>query len=300
MLIKLLPLKLLSRIWGWINSVPLPVPIRVRIISWYSSWFNCNLSEACKQDLKEYANLGDFFKRELKPGVRPIESGDIVSPCDGTVVHFGKVDKEHVEQVKGVKYSLAAFLGPQTWDRRRRKVSGNLEKEYHQKLVAHPGHSLYHCVIYLAPGDYHRFHSPTHWNVRFRRHFSGKLMSIKPSFMSWIEDLFTINERVAYIGKWTFGFFSMTAVGATNVGSVRVYFDSKLKTNRFLHFPGSFADQKIRSVIKSKGDPFGEFNLGSTIVLIFEAPSDFACHVSPGQKIRYGQRLFNSRRDSRG
>lgn len=43
-----------------------------------------------------------------------------------------------------------------------------------------------------------------------------------------------------------------------------------------------------------KGAAFGEFNLGSTIVLIFEAPSDLECCVNYGQRIRYGERLFDA------
>jgi phosphatidylserine decarboxylase len=38
-----------------------------------------------------------------------------------------------------------------------------------------PGHKLFFMVVYLAPGDYHRFHSPTSWVVERRRHFTGAL-----------------------------------------------------------------------------------------------------------------------------
>lgn len=47
------------------------------------------------------------------------------------------------------------------------------EEMYMRQLLTHPGNVLYYCIIYLAPGDYHRFHSPVNWTVYSRRHFPG-------------------------------------------------------------------------------------------------------------------------------
>jgi len=38
-----------------------------------------------------------------------------------------------------------------------------------------------------------------------------------------------------------------------------------------------------------KGQPFGEFRLGSTIVLLFEAPKNFKFQLKTGQRIQVGE-----------
>lgn len=54
-------------------------------------------------------------------------------------------------QVKGISYALEHFLGENTWNR-------NDNTDYHRSLLhrLHHESELYQCVIYLAPGDYHR------------------------------------------------------------------------------------------------------------------------------------------------
>ncbi|XP_022668543.1 phosphatidylserine decarboxylase proenzyme, mitochondrial-like isoform X1 [Varroa jacobsoni] len=291
---KLMPLRLSSKCWGVINNISLPSPFRAPVISAFSWYTGCNISEAAVDDPRMYPNLGEFFRRTLKPGLRPIAPGDcVVSPADGKILHFGEVQAGFVEQVKGIAYPLQAFLGPHPWgDEGADDVTD--EHLYHEQMLKHKDGStaLYHCVVYLAPGDYHRFHSPADWKVLRRRHFPGKLLSVKPRVASWVKGLFNINERVVYSGEWKYGFFSMTAVGATNVGSIKCSFDPTLATNKLLYKKNTWCDMSFDKPIElKKGDDFGEFNMGSTVVTIFEAPKNFEWSLYERQKIKYGERI---------
>lgn len=301
-LIKMLPLRTSSRWWGWINSLKLPVPLRSPVINWFANTYNCNIEEALVDDVTQYQNLGEFFRRSLKPGVRPIYEGKcVVSPVDGTVLHFGKVQNGQIEQVKGITYSLSTFLGSNFWKssaKKENKMVPNDDKTYQKLLLCNSEETdLYHCIIYLSPGDYHRFHSPADWCVNYRQHFPGELLSVRPGFVNWIAGLFNINERVVYTGTWHHGFFSMVAVGATNVGSIRVYFDKDLVTNERIQRKDDSKNHSFESsnnivgIQLKKGDAFGEFNLGSTIVLIFEGPKNLNFTVKAGHKIKYGEPL---------
>ena len=50
-----------------------------------------------------------------------------------------------------------------------------------------------------------------------------------------------------------------------------------------------------------KGTELGQFNMGSTIVLIFEAPKkDFGFFVEAGQKVKYGEPLAGALSESPG
>lgn len=299
-----LPWRAMSRAWGRFNSfIEIPVFLRPYFFGLFGKMYNVNFDEAVDPDLKNYSNFSEFFRRPIKSSVRPVDTdADLVSPSDGKILHFGKIVNGTVEQVKGVTYSLQKFLGPLHFDPTHNEW-GTKEKyrhnwstvplsNYAKALLHNPEENdLYHCVIYLAPGDYHRFHSPTNWVVQHRRHFPGDLLSVNPKLASIVPSLFVLNERVALMGKWKYGFFSMTAVGATNVGSVDIYGDITLKTNRPKRVHGAYYDATYDDVPAKKGIGMGEFNLGSTIVLIFEAPKDFRYVVKPNEQICYGRAL---------
>lgn len=199
------------------------------------------------------------------------------------------------------------------------------EKPWYELLSADKPHSLYYAVIYLAPGDYHRFHSPTNWVVEGRRHFAGELYSVSPYLQRTLPGLFTLNERVVLLGRWRWGFFSYVPVGATNVGSIKINFDRELRTNSlttdtaadraadeaarrgepyhgFTEATYEKASPVLHGHALRRGEEMGGFQLGSTIVLIFEAPvakkgtseeaqRGWSWAVEKGQKIKVGQAL---------
>lgn len=94
---------------------------------------------------------------------------------------------------------------------------------------------MFQTVIYLAPGDYHRIHSPIEWECRKRRHFPGTLLPVAPLVGKVIPQLLAMNERVVLSGEYEHGFFSMTAVGAYNVGSIAIHFDQVICDFEFLY-----------------------------------------------------------------
>lgn len=73
-----LPLRSLSQLWGYLNSLVLPVWFRPFGFKLYSRIFGCNLDEMAEPDLTKYDSLGEFFYRELKPGVRSIAEAPMV------------------------------------------------------------------------------------------------------------------------------------------------------------------------------------------------------------------------------
>ncbi len=141
----------------------------------YAKGFGCDIEEAAVSDLSQYACLGDFFTRKLKPEVRPLErTSGLVSPVDGTVTHVGPFQGGFLEQVKGVHYSLSYFLGlpGSKSDNHHHEVVHGAVGVDGQDLLRHKDGStmLHQAVIYLSPGDYHRFHSPpVDFKVHLRR-----------------------------------------------------------------------------------------------------------------------------------
>jgi len=290
------------------------------------------MEEVEHPDFGHYETFNKFFTRHLKKGVRtvqqPNDGKSMCSPCDGTVLTCGKINSEFstIDCVKGRSYRLDEFmLGIQGNTNKRDhcdKIENNSEIEAMLEKVKQRGNQLLYTVIYLSPADYHRFHSPAIHTADYRRHIVGYLSPVKPSYVNKHKDVFKQNERVNIFGRWEQGFYFESAVGATNVGSIKLDFDEDVATNFTFNGAPFFNDKNyLRNVADEKATPIGKyllsdsfqkqadiaedsnaisftkgeltgrFEMGSTIVLIFEADNNTSFNLHPGKKLWLGEEI---------
>ena len=288
-----------SRITGKIANVTIPESLRPFIFTKFSAAYGVKLNEMEEPDLTKYKTFLEFFTRKIKP--RPVDQdpNSVVSPADCKVLCFSEVTSDNVVIVKNVTYNMGELLtGIPNY---------TFSEEMLQNMKRNKDNKLYHCILYLAPGDYHRFHSPTKYLVKQRNYIFGTLLPVKREYALTGKMKYDKNERVTVYGDWLQGLMALVFVGALNVGSVELTFDPELKTNLVPkrpfsptlvksftntgNAPANFENLKENpnGLVIEKGGEVGRFNLGSSVVMFFEAHKDFKFTIQEGQDIRYGE-----------
>lgn len=266
LLIRLMPRRTVSRMLGWLGRRQLPGFVLRPFLRWYVKRFGAVMEDATLP-LEAYPSFVAFFTRSLEPGARvlPADPEAIASPCDGRVSASGRIEHGTLLQVKGTTYSVARLLGSEAT---ARDLEGGT-----------------FVTIYLAPGDYHRYHWPFDGRVNTVRHIPGDLWPVNERSVHSVDGLFAINERVAVLGETKSERpFAYVPVGALNVGSMRLAFHD-LQTNRCCRkaAPVAWVD-----VAGRRGDEFGLFEFGSTIVLLLHAEAGEIDALEPGTQLRLG------------
>ena len=149
--------------------------------------------------------------------------------------------------------------------------------------------NLSYANIYLSPRDYHHYHAPCDLSVLQALYIPADLYSVAKKFLLKIPNLYVKNERVILKCKMrNGGIFWMVFVGALNVGKMRFDFDARIQTNACASRSETLYEYENLNF--KKGDHLGNFELGSTVVLVaqseflkFETPTDTS--VKFGQKI---------------
>ena len=149
--------------------------------------------------------------------------------------------------------------------------------------------NLSYANIYLSPRDYHHYHAPCDLSVLQALYIPADLYSVAKKFLLKIPNLYAKNERVILKCKMrNGGILWMVFVGALNVGKMRFDFDARIQTNACAN--RAEALYEYENLDFKKGDHFGNFELGSTIVLV--AQSEFLkFSVSSEIAVKFSQKI---------
>jgi phosphatidylserine decarboxylase len=276
-LLRQVPQAGLSRAFGRIADMRIPVPMRRAVLGSFAQALGIDLTEADRA-LPDYESLNDFFVRRLKPGARswpddPVTAG---SPVDGTIGQLGMVARGRAVQAKGRDYSIGALLGS--------------ERE------AEPYEGGTFVTLYLSPKDYHRVHAPTSGTIGRARHVPGALLPVNAAAVAHVEDLFPRNERVLCYVDGPLGRVAVVAIGAYNVGRITTAFDPVWGENGGVSNrlgTDTAEERNYEPPLRvERGDEIMAFNLGSTVVLLLEpARARLRPGIEPGGPIRLGAPL---------
>ena len=222
----LLKRKIISQLGGWyMNSRR-----SAKRIQAFVDEHQINLDEFRQSTISDYKTFNQFFYRSLKPGVRTMDKG-IVSPADGKILVFPKLENANTFFIKGIDFSLESFL--QNKELAEKYASGSM------------------AIVRLAPADYHRFHFPETGEASPTKKINGAYFSVSPLALNQSLRIFCENKReYCLLSTQQYGEIAIIEVGATMVGSIIQTYN-----------PG----------IVKKGDEKGYFAFGgSTVVLLFE------------------------------
>lgn len=218
-----------------------------------------------------YPTLNALFTRKFRhKRTFSADPLDMISPCDSLITECGTINDDLALQIKGMSYSVDGVLGD--------GISSDSKKIIHNGTFVN---------FYLSPRDYHRYHAPTDMQILHAVHIPGKLYPVNIPSLKKQVNLFIENERVVLeclsgAGKR----FFLILVGALNVGEMEVGFEPRIRTNTTLT-PSQYS---YKELYLSKGDDFGCFRMGSTIVMLCEKDMvEFG--ISTGHNVRFAQTI---------
>jgi len=242
------------------------------VIRWFIKKFDVDMSDAVESEPDAYKHFNAFFTRALKPAARPICDGlsSVACPADGCVSALGPIADNRLFQAKGHDYTLAQLLGNQDVE---------IERYRHGSFI----------TIYLSPKDYHRLHMPLAGQLQSQTYVPGRLFSVAPHTVKTVNGIFARNERVIAQFDTNAGAMALVLVGAINVAAIETVWSGLVTPPR--HSGVKHEPYPVDTLSLDKGQEMGRFNMGSTIIAIFEQNLDWHSSLRTGTDVRMGQAI---------
>jgi len=256
---------IVSNLFGKFASKEFSKPIQNFINSAYVKLLKLDMSSFKKPN--EYSSLKELFIRPLqKPKNIDASITSVIAPCDAKVIAFGKIKNSLAHQIKGMEYNTNSLIGAQE-----------------NSTILEGGDFI---NFYLSPKDYHRYHMPFDVEVLSLLYIPGKLYPVNMPLLKKKKNLYLENERVVLevLDRFKKRHF-IVLVGALNVGKMVVTFEKRVKTNANL---GKMRYEYKEPIKLKKGELFGWFEMGSTIVILSQKDA-IRWDVSLNQKVTFGE-----------
>lgn len=268
-LMRLLPKSALSSVVGYATRAPAPRRVHQAAMRVFARRYDVALHEA-EGGIEDYPTFARFFTRRLKPGSRAIDQGAevVASPVDARVSQLGQVEAGRCVQAKGIDFPIDRLLG-----------------DARQALDFEGGSFI---TLYLSPRDYHRFHAPLKAGVTGFSYLPGAFWPVNAASVKHVDALFAVNERLVTYLDTPAGRCAYVAVGATCVARIHAAYDSIVTHTG----KGAAHHTYPRAIPLEKGDEVGMFEMGSTVILLFQKGRvTWDASLAPGVDVRMGQRL---------
>lgn len=224
-------------------------PFKNFLITSFIAIFKVDMSLAKQPDTTAYKTFNEFFTRELRLDVRPVnqDNNTIICPVDGSISQIGKIESGEIFQAKGRTYSLDTLLAGDD-------SAGNFRDGQF-------------ATLYLSPRDYHRIHMPLDGRLTRMIYVPGKLFAVNSHTVRVVDNLFARNERIISIFETGIGQMAMVMVGAMNVGSMETVWAGEITPTKNRNI--TITDYKDQQIQLKRGEEMGRFNMGSTVILLF-------------------------------
>lgn len=256
-----------------LSRTPIPTAaLRRKVFSMiYGGKYGALDETELEKPLEEFRSLNELFTRGIKPELRPIptQTNQLLSPVDGTVQDIGRIEKDTVMTIKGIRYTLDS-LCPES-----------------ETGLFNDGHF---AILFLSPRDCHRVFTPADCTLEQMVHVPGHRLLVHPPYQTPEFPVFALNERLIMQLDSPFGKCLLIMVAGWGVGHITHPFQTG---HRFS--PRRVTVTKLDTPRAMKrAEWIATFELGSTVILITERDRTTLPLVGRDESIHFGEPLFDT------
>ncbi|MCG7346076.1 archaetidylserine decarboxylase [Sporosarcina sp. ACRSL] len=220
-----------------------------KLIKPFAQTYHINESEA-EFPIDHYSSLQAYFTRNLKKGSRPIDMRD----------------ETLISPVDGIVKEFGTIDTNQSFMIKNHLYSIKKILGDEKRTIPYKGGFFY--IFYLSPSHYHHFHYPYDGELLSRYALGTMSYPVNDLGMRLGNEPFATNYRLISEISTVHGRMAIIKVGALNVNSIHILDSSNICT---------------------KGEKFGHFSFGSTVILFLENNGSFRPTVQSNEEVKMGQ-----------